>query len=409
MHEQPSYASNISEKIIGYEEFKKFFVELEYSKRYDFLKDIFAENNKKLSCAFYNSRDFTPSEQAFLLIQKLPADYINDNYSIIEDIFAEAEIEPLKKDNELILRKIITLCLVKKAGLRIGFLNSGRIIKNNLPVKIKIELSVLLVYLEPNGLTFGLDIRNYPHLIPAKMLLFENKPFEILSEFLTLNINLDSEVKKHVVERPLKKCLEKLLINQGAIKEFVENLEPLALYHWSYDKILEHIKSPTFKKYKIEKKILSYKNSMSLPSQKVFDKLFKWFGKIDLYKAMQIENNNKIFDLLGNNLIRDNLIYKALKEIENYKDTKIVSQYETSLQAPANIIITFIYYFKYYVMNIFNKKNIDCSLIQESGIELNYKPRDSSAIRVVYRSDEYLKGLDKDKCNNELKSVIESL
>lgn len=333
MNNTPTYTSENSEKIVDFEQFRKYFIELDYSKRYDLFKDVFSENDTSLSYIFYYSRDLTPSEQAYLYVQTLPSDYIHENFSIIEDIFSEAEKNPTSNINILTIRKIITLCLLKKAGVRISFLNSERILSNNLPVRIRIDLSVLLVYLDPAGLTFELDIQKYPHLIPSKMLLYEEKPIEIILEFLKINNRPNEEIVNSIVERPLKKCLENLLIKHGAIKEYVEKIEPFALNHWSYLKINEHITSPVFQKHEIVQKIFNYKNFVSIPSPITLDELFNWFANIRNFdKEMEIQDNKNRIALLENQAARDYLLAKSFSHLEKVKKSLIASQFDSTLR-----------------------------------------------------------------------------
>lgn len=347
--------------------FKKFFINLSAENQYCFLKDVFSENEESLSYLFHSEKDITSFEKAFLYLRNLSSEIIKNSQEIIERILREVQASPLEDISKLTFKNIRVLVLVRKEGLSIGFLNSTLLLDSNLPNSIKNDFAKLLVYLDPIGKTFNWNTANllndYPHLISAKMILYANRPLEVLIEFLSVEEEPEKEIVSSIVKRPLKNCLENLLIFQNKLSEYLTEIEPLLDIHWSKKYFTRIINSPIFINNRIPILIdrIRIKHILEVERKSVAADVYNKLSGInsvnDSFEEILSEHQ---ITALFNSKVRDEIILRSLQLFVKYGNEQRIYLYtDPQLIKNTNVLMFFYQFFRFRLFEILRKQRIE--------------------------------------------------
>ena len=242
------------------------------------LKDILSRKEEALRFMYSGGRGHDAGQVAFHELRKLPLQNISAIKNIIESIFREAEKKPDSKDSKNIFNNIRVLVLLKRNGLSVGFLNKKRLLNTNLPIRTRIDLAKLLVFLDPLSKTFDWEeeglFSDHPHLLPATISLSKNEPELFLYKVLSVEKEPSGEIVEAIRKRALKTCLENLLIRDNKYDIYVRDIEPLLNNHWVGKSVNTIISYPIFVKNGIDNKLKEAKERQgSVDSDSIWKKI----------------------------------------------------------------------------------------------------------------------------------------
>ncbi|MDR1407253.1 MAG: hypothetical protein LBJ23_04305 [Tannerella sp.] len=224
-----------------------------------FTEDVISRRTENMRMAFPSSKNISTDDIVFQEMVKLPHATYQTVRDFLEQIFSNA-LAGVYSDNKAVIDRIIALTVLRKEGLRIGYITH---LLDDPAVKddIKTSLAVLFSTIDNSSCRLYLenrksDIYKYPYLIPAYISAYKNVD---PSKGLKILIGMDRRPDNFkYYNRPIITSLENLLIEKDNIPDYLSLYYDKDMPPWVKQEFETILSSSWFTKNEVKKKIDAY-------------------------------------------------------------------------------------------------------------------------------------------------------